>query len=426
MKNDEEILLGQIFIDNSVFYKTKVNEKDFTCMDCRSLFNTMQYLSDKGLDIDEVKVRKENQSINLAWLATLRNRIPSSANYEYYENRIKENSSKQKLINIGNMIINCFNQGESSVQVKEKVETELTDLSTSFQGWEIENISEVLLKTTNVIEERYRLNGKLPGIPTGFENIDDCILGFRPRMLYLFGARPSRGKTALMLNMAVAAAKNHSVGVINTESANEEMGMRILSSFSGMESQKLATGCLTKDFFPRMAVASGELSGRKMFFYDEPNASLSTIIAKSREMVRKDKVECIFIDYIQNIFYDGKNSERENIGYVSSQLKSLSRSLEIPIIAMAQLRRDSEHSYKRPIMSDLLGSGRLEQDADVIGLIWWQLMNEADMKTGKNPDFNEWVLIDKNRDGATASIRVKFNKSTVKFTEIDPDRSEFK
>ena len=407
------ILLGQIFIDNSVFFKINLLPSDFSDAKCRSLFTTMTHLSDQGKSIDEVIVHTANESLGAYWLTTVRDATPSAANFSVYEQIIKNKANKKRLANIGMMISDSLAQGKEATEIKEAIETELTDLAISAKGWDVKTLTAVLIEATDVIETRYKLKGQLAGIPTGFDQLDNMTLGFRPRMFYIFGARPSRGKTALMLNMAMAASKTHRVGIINTESANQEMGMRILSSHSNINSQRLASGMIQKSDFTRLTASAGELSKSNVFFYDEPNASLSTVIAKCRELKRKDKCDVIFVDYLQNIYYNEKSSERENLGVISSKLKETARTLDMPIVSLAQLRRDKEGG--RPSMNDLLGSGKLEQDADFIGLIWWQLLNKGEEG---EPEYQEWLLGDKNRDGITSDMKMKFDRDTVKFTEV--------
>ena len=420
--NNELILLGQIFLDNNVFYKINLLPADFSDAKCRSLFNTMVHLSDKSMAIDEVAVHSVNVSLNVGWLAEVRDSTPSAANYAFYEQKIKDTANKKRLMNISRLITDNLAQGKTSAETKEAVEAELTDLAISAKGWEVKPITAVMMETTALIEERYQLKGELPGIPTGFSQLDSMTLGFRSRLLYIFGARPSRGKTALMLNMAMAGSKTHRIGIINTESANQEMGIRILSSETGINSQRLASGMMQKSDFPRIINSAGQLADRSVFFYDEPNASLSTVIAKCREMKRKDKVDVVFIDYLQNIYYNEKPTERENLGAISSKLKETARTLDIPIVSLAQLRRDEEG--RRPTMSTLLGSGKMEQDADFIGLIYWQQTNKGDKDQAGNelpPEYQEWLLGEKNRDGITGDIKMKFNKELVKFMQVDND-----
>jgi len=417
---DEIILLGQIFKDNNVFYKINLLPDDFADPKTRALFKTMCFLSERSIEIDEVAVYKTNQSLNVAWLAEVRDSSPTAANYEFYERRIKDAANKRRLSHISRLISDELAAGKSANEVKEAVETELTNLATAARGWDVKNITDVLVKTMDVIEERFKLQGKLPGITTGFGNLNELLLGFRPRLLYIFGARPSRGKTALMLNMAIAASAGFRVGIINTESANQEMGMRILSSHSSINSQRLASGQIQQNDFARLSHSSGELSKRNVFFYDEPNASLSTVISKCREMRRKDKVDIVFIDYLQNINFTEKNTERENLGVISGRLKQTARQLEIPVVCLAQLRRDAEGG--RPSMNDLLGSGKIEQDADVISLIWWQQTNKGDKDQAGNPlppDYRHWLILDKNRDGMTGDCELHFAKDIVKFTEVE-------
>lgn len=411
--SDELILLGQVFLDNNVFYKINLLPDDFEDPRCRSLYKTMAHLVDKGLEIDEVAVHKTNGRLEVGWLSQVRDSAHSPANYEFYEKRIKNVSNLRRLKSLSIMITDNLEQGKTAEEIKEAVETELTALVQSTDGWSTKTITAVMMAAVEQVEERYRLHGTLPGINTGFEHLNRLTLGFRPRLLYIFAARPSRGKTALMLNMAIAASVTHKVGIINTESANQEMGVRILSSHTGIPSERLASGQIQNSDFGRMTHSAGLLSERTVMFYDEPNATLSTVIAKCREMKRKDGCEVIFVDYLQNITYSEKNTERENLGHISSRLKQISRILNIPIVCLAQLRRDSEGS--RPGMSDLLGSGKIEQDADLIGLLWWKHLNKG---VDEPPEYEHWLICDKNRDGQTGDIPLHFDNKTVKFTEI--------
>jgi len=425
LNNDEEILLGQIFRKNKVFYNTDLKVDEFQDPNCRIVFKAMHRLVEKGLEIDEVKVFKENPELDSHWLGTLRNHVPSAANHKYYEKRIKKESNKRKVNSWQFIIQDGISQGLDPDAIKEQIEEAITDYSLTTAGWKIKKITEVMLRTIETIEERFKAKGKLPGITSGLESLDNIILGFQKRKLYIFGARPSRGKTALMLNMARSAANEASAGIISTESANEELGIRIVSSETGINTQRLSSGYIKASDFSRLTVAAGTLSNKEISFYDEPNADLATVISKCQEMVRLEKVEIIFIDYLQNIEYNGKNSERENIAHISSKLKSLARTLNIPIVVLAQLQRE-ETPFCRPYMSNLLGSGKMEQDADVIVLIWWQLSKEEKARylagaAITDLEFSEWLLIEKARDATVGQCRVNFNKEIVKFTEVAKD-----
>ena len=422
MNNDEEILLGQIFQKNKIFFNIDLKVDEFQDPNCRIVFKTMHKLVEKGLEIDEVKIYKEAPELNIHWLGTLRNHVPSAANHKYYEKRIKKESNKRKVNSWQFIIQDGITQGVDPDLIKDQIEEAITDYSMTTAGWKIKKITEVMLQAIETIEERFKAKGKLPGITSGLESLDRILLGFQKRKLYLFGARPSRGKTALMLNMARSAANESKVGIISTESANEELGIRIVSSETGINTSRLSSGFIQASDFSRLTVAAGTLSTKEICFYDEPNADLATVISKCREMVRLEKVEIIFIDYLQNIEFNGKNSERENIAHISSKLKSLARTLNSPMVALAQLQRE-EAPFCRPYMSNLLGSGKMEQDADVIVLIWWQLSKEEKARylagaSIPDLDFTEWLLIEKARDAMVGQCRVKFNKEIVKFTEV--------
>jgi replicative DNA helicase len=417
MKKIEEQYLGQILTNNSVFYESNLHPSDFSCPQCRALFGTMQHIVEKGLSIDYITAKNENQTLNAGWLAELPDKVPSTANHKYYAEKIKEASNKRRLAGLGSLINDGLSEGKTSEELKEAIERELTDLSTSAKEWESTPIGASITDVIDRIEERYRSGGAVPGITTGFSGLDDMLGGFEKRKYYCIGARPSRGKTALMMACATAADKEgHRVGVISTESAKQELTLRQLSAMSNIDSQALSFGRLMKSDFTRLTEAASRVYEQKIIINDEPNASLTSVVSKAREMVRKDKIEILYVDYGQNIKSSTEHTERENLNIISQRLKSLARELNIPVVCLVQLvRTDDPHG--RPHMNNIKGSGQFEQDADGVVLIWWELLNRDEYKGGAKPDYRFWFLTDKARDGVCGSVEVGFKQSTVKFYE---------
>lgn len=418
MKQNEEMLLGQILTKPTIIYSLDLQADDFSDPQCKMLYPVLLDISRESEDINILKVRDRMPNINIVWLAELTDSVHSTSNYEYFYKKIKANSRELKL---KHMVLRASDllERRKAEEARLLLEDELTTLALDGFGWKTKCITEVLLRATELIEERVKNRGKLPGIDTGFTMLNSLSQGFQPRLLYLFAARPSRGKTALMLNMAMASAKHKKVGIISTESASEELGMRLLSSMSGIDSQTLKSGYIKQDEMARMSHAAGELSNRHIDIYDKPNASLDDVIFKIREWVRGQQIDVVFVDYIQNIDYTAKNTERENIGHISTKLKAEARNLNIPVVALAQLRREADgKEYRRPYPSDLLGSGKLEQDADVLGLIWWKLLNKEEFASGLKGEYEYWLNMEKMRDGETGGIRLKFIGATTTFKEI--------
>ena len=230
-------------------------------------------------------------------------------------------------------------------------------------------------------------------------------LGFLERRLYYFGARPSQGKTALLLNFI--ANCNEKCGLLSSESAKEELGIRLLARESKIDSQRLLVGMMRTDEIARLDDSAAVLYDHcGVYVYDEPNMSIDTAVSIARRMKREYDIKILFVDYLQCLSpsRDGAKREyREQVAYASKQMKHLARTLNIPVVVAAQLRRDAEGN--RPVLRDFSDSTQIERDADVAVMIHNTEANES------------WLLIEKNRDGQTGDVPVVFTKPHVLFTD---------
>ena len=283
-------------------------------------------------------------------------------------------------------------------------------------------VKDLVLPMVNKFEERYKCRGQLSGLQTGFKTLDDLTGGLQNGRLYLLGARPSQGKSAMALNIAGTIANHEAVGFLSLESAWEEMLTREFAGESGVNSQRLGNGFFTEHDLNGLINAGGVISKKNMYIYDKPNCGLVEVIGQCRRMVNRFKCKVLFVDYLQ-LVQTTAESDRERVAKVSKRLKDLARELKVPIVALAQLRRDSEG--RRPGLGDFQHSSQLEQDADV-GMLLYHTV--CDRETGKSlkkskieDDKTEllkiYLLIDKNRDGRTGAIQLDFRPEIVTFRE---------
>lgn len=252
------------------------------------------------------------------------------------------------------------------------------------------------------------------GLTTGFPGLDQSLNGFAKGELVVIGARPSVGKTALMLNMALAPASlGIPVGVFSLEMSTEELLSRLVASKARVDSRKIRTGqmkFLDLDAVVNAAMAIGE---SKILINDSPRMSIDQIVTDSRRMVRKEGVKAIFIDYLGLVQHPDKRKDRwEQIAQISATLKSLARELKVPVVVLSQLTRDSHG--KKPTLASLRDSGAVEQDADVVLLLWRKGEEDLDAE-----ERQIGLEIGKNRNGPTGELDMKFFPRTLTFREAD-------
>jgi replicative DNA helicase len=259
------------------------------------------------------------------------------------------------------------------------------------------------------LKARYDSHGALRGISSGLDSVDGYTHGFLPRRLYYIGARPSQGKSALMLNMATDCAirKQIPCGIISIESSGQEIIERVFSSVGNIPGDMLASGFWGPSQFADIQTLAGKIVGKPLYLYDKPNLNIAQVKSVARVMATMFKVKIIFIDYLQLIdSTNRKLTKMEQVADASKQLKELARELELPIVCLAQLRREADD--RRPGLSDFQWASQIEQDADVAMLLWHEAKDE---KT------ESWILIEKNRDGKKGQIPVSFMGEYVTFKE---------
>jgi len=422
----EKTLLGQILTDNSIYSSLVITENDFEVLKNKQIFRAIGACLDKELEADIVTVSNIEHEINHIYLSGLTTDIASSKNWKFYEKKILYKSKQRQLWTLSNQFKDWINT-EMPDKVLSNMENALMDITSGKDKPRIQTIQEISKHFLNITEEKYKIRDNNGVIKTGIEALDNKIIGFRKRMYYLIGARPSQGKSALLMNMAcnVGIVQKKKVGYISTESSTLEIATRIFASQGGIDSLKIIKAYLTAEELVRMNKAVDDITDKKMYFYYTPGMELEDLIRQAKRMVKVYKCEIIFVDYLQDIVIKGMENNLEKTKQKSKAMKILAEELSIPVVVAAQLKRDAEG--RRPVLSDFSESSQLEKDADGGFLIFHHIENKKTVDSGEeNPKYSTFLLVEKARDGITGAIKLFFNKQFVRFEELNNDKKDFK
>ncbi len=409
--NIEKAILNTILFNPAIFEEVinKLNSDDFYLPFHKHLFETIEELEEEEEPIDEDFLKKRLEKANRfdeEKMIEIMTTTPL-ANLSAYINELKEYSIKRKLKNLTIKINNNLEAEEKSEKIIEKIEKELEKIENfnSTEEDDFTTIGEITEKTINDISKR---NG-ITGLKTGFKTLDFYLNGLEKGDLIIIGARPSVGKSAFMLNIADNISKaNYSVGIISLEMTAKKLTERLLAINTGVELNKIKNNNLHKNEWNTLEITEKELKKRKLYINDNSNnTTIQNIKRIIKKLTKKTKIDLIIIDYLQLI--EGNKKERHlEIGEISRKLKLLAKELNIPIILLSQLNRALENRInKKPMLSDLRESGNIEQDADKIILLY--------TPTKTNEELN--IAIEKNRDGETEEVILKFEKKYQKISE---------
>lgn len=410
MSDHERIFAGQILRSGgSVLHETVLEPRHFTNDTARRVFTAAQSVVSQGYEVDTFTVRDADTKLQASTVTELYTQAPTTANWAYYEKQILQSWRRREIQRIGEEMA-AAPDPDTAIRQAEQA---LSEVQREGASDRVRHRSETVQETVDTIESAYYREGALPGVPTGYPKLDNLILGWQKRRLYLVGGRPSDGKSGLALNLYdyVAMREGVTAGLISLESGVDELNLRSFSNHANIESQKLATGYLRPADFKNLTDAAGSIYSAPAYVYDVPNQRLDRVVSVCRQMVRQFGVRIIFVDYLQLIRVPTADNMTEQVQTVSTELKAVSRMLDIPIVALAQLGRqvDRNGKEKRPGLADFQHSSRIEQDADAAILLH---------PTGER-DYTQNVeaIVAKNRDGQTGTVNLVFAKPYVRFTE---------
>jgi len=406
------------------------------------IFESIQRLFRESEPIDLLTVSadlKKNKNFEVIggdfYLIGLSQKVSSSAHIEYHSRIIQQKFIQRKLITISNEIISkSYNESTDVIDLLDEAESKLYDIAQNNIKGSSETAQNLVIQAKNRIEEISKQEG-LSGISTGFEKLDRLTSGWQPSDLIIVAARPGMGKTALALSMArnVSVQKKIPVAFFSLEMSSVQLITRLISSETGLSSDKLRTGKLADHEWQQLNIKVSDLESAPLYIDDSAALTIFELRAKARRLASSHGIKLIIIDYLQlmNLGSSNKAGNREQeISTISRNLKALAKELNIPVIALSQLSRavETRGGTKRPILSDLRESGAIEQDADIVSFLYrpeyygiteW----DDDMKTPSEGQ-GEFIVA-KHRNGALDSIKLKFVANLGKFEDIDSFDSPF-
>ena len=444
----EELLIASLLMDNEAFEiisEERLTNKDFYDEKNKNIFTAIEKLNSQGRPVDLITVTEMLRSLGLLeksggaeYVSMLPDKTPTSANAKYYAEIIKSKSMLRQLIYINSDIISkSFEHSGDVKSLIDDAERRIFEINEELFTNQFSPIKEIINMT---IEElaKTKNSSELSGVPSGFVELDDKTDGFQKSELIVIAARPSMGKTSFALNLAANSSVkyNKKVGVFSCEMSKHHLVRRMLCSEARVNELRMKKGMLTNQEKEYLVNAAEKLYDSQIVFDDTPNIPLMELRTKARKMKRDYDLDIIIIDYLQLITVGdelGRNQPRhEQIAHVSRSLKSLARQLDIPVIALAQLNRnvESRGDDSRPRLSDLKDSGSIEQDADVILFIHGNTDKKAASDNNNNNDSNQRsnflcepreLIIGKNRNGPTDTVKLVFLKEFTRFESISKE-----
>ena len=398
----------------------------------QTIFNMLAEMYDAREAIDVITVQqrlKDKQLLEqvggIAYLSTLPDTVPSAANLSYYLDIVQEKYLLRKMIRVCTEVVGRVYEHEGEVDaLMDEVERDILRISESRVQSHASNIKELVKKAINTIEDYHQRQGMLTGVGTGFTDLDKMTSGLHGGEMIVIAARPSMGKTSLAMNIAehVAIDQKLPVGVFSLEMTSESLVLRMLCSRSRVNMRNVRDGFLAERDFPKLTGAAGKLANAPLFIDDSSGLSILQLRAKARRMHQQYGIKLFVIDYLQLLHSTARRAEnrQQEIADISSGVKSLAKELNVPVIVLSQLNRELEKDKDRkPRMSDLRESGSIEQDADVVGLLYKPRAGEEDDGGGGAPVEEEAVpvnlLIAKQRNGPTGDVNLTFLKSYTRF-----------
>jgi replicative DNA helicase len=437
----ESSVLGGLLLDNNSWDKVAdlLVEADFYRYEHRLVFASISVLVNANRPADVITVFEQMQSQGkaeeiggLAYLNSLAQYVPSSANIRRYAEIVRERSILRKLVSVSDEIATSAlnTNGRPVTNILDEAEQKIFSIgeegSRMRQGFQ--SMDKLVLQLLDRVEEMSLNPNDITGVPTGFFDLDRMTSGMQAGDLIVLAARPSMGKTALAINIAehVALKEDLPVAVFSMEMGASQLAIRIVGSIGRIDQGRLRTGKLIDDEWPRLTEAIEKLKTVSLSIDETPGLNTSELRASARRLARScGKLGLVVVDYLQLMSGssggDGENRATE-LGEISRGLKMLAKELQCPVIALSQLNRGVEQrTDKRPMMSDLRESGAIEQDADVIMFIY---RDDYYNKDSKDPGVAE-IIIAKQRNGPTGTVKLTFLKPITKFESYSGASSEY-
>ena len=422
----EQAVIGSMMTDKDAVISAieVLKPEDFYREDNKTIYTAIMNLYAKAEPIDIITLKDELTSIGklepvggLEYLATLPDKVPTTANVEKYIKIVEEKSILRSLIKTANELIQIgYDQNEEVEVLMDSAEKKIFDLMQRKSQKGYSSIRDILVDSFTELEQLYNQKQHRTGVASGFIDLDNKTAGFHKSDLVLIAARPAMGKTAFALNIAsyAAVSANTPVVVFSLEMSKEQCANRILCAQAMVDSEKVAKGDISDEDWSKLAIASGELSeSAGIFIDDSAGINIAEIRAKCRKLKLEKNIGLVVIDYLQLIQGSGNTKSREQeIAEISRSLKILAKEIEVPVIALSQLSRAPEaRPDHRPMLQDLRESGSIEQDADIVMFLYRDDYYNPETEAKNIAE----VIIAKHRAGPTGTVELLWMPSYTKF-----------
>lgn len=421
--------LASVIISRDALMKVMgiLHSEDFYLEPHRVIYDAVRELDRKNKPVDLISLRVQLMEMEMlekaggeAALARLYQSVATSANAEYYAQRVKELSLRRRLIETSTRVIeNCYDITRDTAELMDEAEKSVFQVTENRITSQVATIQEIVEDAVKRIERLMENKKGVTGIASGYTVLDETLTGFHPSELIIVAARPAMGKTALALNIMnnIVLREKKPVFFFSLEMPSVQLMMRLIAMEAMIELQKLRTGCfLTQDELRRIYAVSDRFRASSMLIDDSPGLTISEIRAKARRASAREPLGLIMIDYLQLISSTSKVDRHQQISEISRGLKLLARELSCPVIALSQLSRAVEsRSDQIPQLSDLRESGSIEQDADVVMFIYREEKVKKDTERKGRAD----IIIAKQRNGPTDTIELMFWDKYTRFNNLD-------
>jgi replicative DNA helicase len=431
----EQAVLGGLMLAPDAFDRIadQLTDSDFYRRDHQLIYRAIRELAEKNKPFDAVTLGEWFESQGLseqvaggAYLIELASTTPSAANIVAYAEIVRDKAVLRQLIEVGTGIVNDGFQpeGRDSSEILASAEQQVFAIAEAGARGRSDfvPVNKAMQEAFDVLQTRYANGGGITGLPTGYTEFDEMTAGLQPTDLLILAARPSMGKTTLALNMAEYAAMKtkKAVAVFSMEMSASQLALRLISSVGRVNATRLRTGQLEDEDWSRVSSAIRLIKETRIFIDDTPALSPEVLRAKARRLKREHDLGLIVIDYLQLMAVPGNQENRATeISEISRGLKALAKELNVPVIALSQLNRSLEtRTDKRPVMADLRESGAIEQDADVIVFIYRDEYYNKDASPDKGL---AEIIIGKQRNGPTGSLKLKFFGEYTRFDNLAHD-----
>ena len=422
----EKAIIGSIIKKNETFDRANqiIKPVDFYDSRTQRIYKSIVTMFEKDIKVDEVSLLSQLRNENILeevggeeFIAEITLSSFYTPNIDTYAKTVKEKSLLRNLIEASADIMeDSYRQSDDIGTILEKAESKIFDISQDRLNDGLVRVSDTLDETIQKINELSLNDGNITGVPTGLSLVDMKLSGLQQSQLILLAARPAMGKTALGLTIAWNAAKaGKSVGFFSLEMSSLQLNYRLISMVSLIELDQVMNGRIKDQEWQLLFDSVKEIASKDLYVDETPAISLSEMRSKLKRLKAEKGLDLVVIDYLQLMTAEGNKENRQNeIASISRGLKSLSKELNCPILSLAQLSREADkRADHRPILSDLRESGAIEQDADVVMLLYREdYYNEED-----NPNIAK-IIVAKHRNGSTGTLDLFFNKPCTTFRDL--------